>query len=236
VRAIALMWQGRIDEGISGLRGAIGHDVDRCTPRSIGRRCTLALLLNQAGNPDPDMARQLLHDAETLGHPTTLATAHHTYGTVIGPTDPVRALEHQRRAAQLAETTGAALVHGFALAALAALTSVTARDPGAHVRAIADVTAHYLHVDNHTHLRSFARGAIGPLAASGDDEGVLTLDAATSDQPAFGGRGPAIETAVGDAHRRIGVGEGLTRHGAALSDSQLVDWLRDRGNRAARTK
>ena len=183
VRASALMWLGRIDEAINELRTAIGHESDACTPTSIGRRCTLALLLNQAGKPDRVAALQLLRDAETLGIPTALATAHHTYGVMIGTSDPERARHHQRQAVRLAEMTGAALIHGFALAALAALARVTDPDPDSHVRAIADVMAHYLGVGNHTHLRSFARGAIGALAASGDDEGVVTLDAATRASP-----------------------------------------------------
>jgi hypothetical protein len=233
VRAFALMWLGRIEEGIDGLRTAIGHETDPYTPRGIRRRCTLAALLNQAGKPDRDTARQLLEHAENLRNPTTRAYAHHIYGVMIGPTDPVRALHHQRQAAQLAEMTGAALIHGFALAAVASLTSVTASDPRSHVRAIADVMAHYLRVGNHTHLRSFARGAIGPLAACGDDEGVLTLEAATRDQPTFGGLGPVLDDAVLDAHRRIGEGEDQSRQGTAMTDDELVHWLRQRSDRPA---
>jgi tetratricopeptide (TPR) repeat protein len=227
-RASALMWLGRIDEAINELRTAIGHETDACTRTSIGRRCTLALLLKQAGKPDRVAARQLLRDAETLGIPTALATAHHTYGVMIGTTDLERARHHQRQATQLAEMTGAALVHGFALAALEALARATDPHPDSHVRAIADVTVHYLRVGNHTHLRSFARGAIGALAANGDYEGVVTLDAATRNQPAFAGRGPEIEAAIRDAHRQIGEADDFSRHGAAMTDDELVDWLRHR--------
>jgi len=233
VRAAGMMWVGRIEEGISGLRTAIGHETDAPTPRSIARRCTLALILNQAGAPDRDAARQLVADAEALGNPTARATAHHTYGVMIGTTDPVRALHHQRQAAQLAEMTGAALIHGFALAALASLARATDPDPGSHVRAIADVMAHYLRVGNHTHLRSFARGAIGSLAASGDWEGVVTLDAATGDQPAFAGLGHEIEASVRGAHQHTGDAEALSRHGATMTDDELVDWLRHRVTRPA---
>jgi predicted ATPase/DNA-binding SARP family transcriptional activator len=228
-RASGLMWLGRIDEGINGLRTAIGHDTE-CTPRSIAARCTLALLLNHAGEPDRVAARQLLRDAEALGNPTARAAAHHTYGVMLGRSDVMRALHHQREAAQLAEMSGAALIHGFALAALASLAGATGSDPGSHVRAIADVTAHYLRVGNHTHVRSFARGAIGPLAACGDEEGVVTLDAATRDQPAFAGLGAEIEAAIREAHRHIGEADDCTRHGAAMTDDELVDWLRHRAD------
>jgi hypothetical protein len=57
---------------------------------------------------------------------------------------------------------------GFALGALASLATAMGADPGSHLRAITDVTVHYLRVGNHTHLRSFARGArrrAGRLAA-----------------------------------------------------------------------
>ena len=165
-RASGLMWLGRIDEGITGLRTAIGHETKARTARGIACRCTLALLLNQAGAPDHVAARQLLRDADACGNPTARAAAHHTYGVMIGRSDAVRALHHQQEAAHLAEMTGAALIHGFALAALASLARATGSDPGSHVRAIADVTAHYLRVDNHTHVRSFARERDRPARRS----------------------------------------------------------------------
>jgi len=144
-----------------------------------------------------------------------------------------RAVEIQ--VAQLAEMTGAALIHGFALAALASLAEATASDPGS-VQTIADVTAHYLRVDNHTHMRSFARGAVVPLAALGDEEGVVTLDAATRNQAAFAGLGAEIGAAIRNAHRHIGEADDCSRHGAAMTDDELVDWLRHRAAPPAPTR
>jgi hypothetical protein len=62
------------------------------TPRSIAARCTLALLLNQGGEPDRVVGRQLLRDAEALGNPTERAAAHHIYGVTLGRSDVMRPL------------------------------------------------------------------------------------------------------------------------------------------------
>ena len=93
-------------------------------------------------------------------------------------------LEYQRNAAELASTTGAVLIEGFALAVLAA--AIAADDPLARAQAQIDVMRHYLRVGNRTHLRSFGRNLLQPLVALQAYEAAAVVDGATRAQPEFG--------------------------------------------------
>ena len=124
----------------------------------------MALIQNYAGRRDPESVQEILDDARTIAHPSSLAIAHHTAGVVLAGDDPVLAATYQRIAADLAASSHAVLVHGFALAALA--TAESRRDPVRGAHATVDVMRHYGRVGNHTHLRSFGRTIIEPLAAA----------------------------------------------------------------------
>jgi len=223
VRAGSLMWLGRLDDALTALRDAIADEPDRRTAASIRRRSTLALVLNHIGIRDEAVIPQLLDDALALAHPTSLATAHHTAGVVLGAHDRALARRHQTAAAQFAATSGAILIRGFALSALAMSSHLETR---AQVQAIADVTQHYLQVGNHTHLRSFARVAIAPLAATGSWEAVILLDAATRDQPTFRPHADQIIAACAHARDHLRTSDALTHRGEAMTDDELVAWLR----------
>jgi hypothetical protein len=93
-------------------------------------------------------------------------------------------------------------------------------------RATLDVMRHYRRVGNHTHLRSFARAIIEPLAALGSWDAVAIVDAATSDQPTFAeGDERAVEH-VRHARRTLGpTFDPLAARGRSMTDDELVDWL-----------
>ena len=117
-------------------------DVSYLTVNSLG---VLGLILDIAGRPDPPLAQRLLDLAHALGNPTALAMAYQLAGIILGRDQPVLRSEYQRRAAELAEATGAVLIHGFALAGLAAQQT---DDPLRSARAQIDVLNHYLRLGN----------------------------------------------------------------------------------------
>ena len=223
VRAGSLMWLGRLDDAVTALRDAVADEPDRRTAASIRRRSTLALMLNHVGIRDEAAIPQLLEDAIAVGNPSSLAAAHHTAGVVLGARDGTLAHRHQMDAAQFAATSGEILIRGFALSALALSSHL---DHRAQLQAITDVTQHYLQVGNHTHLRSFARVAIVPLAAMSNWEAVVVLDAATQDQPSFRPRRDQIIAACARAREYLGASDALIHRGEAMTDDELVAWLR----------
>ena len=225
LRADALLWLDRLEESVVSLQQAVDADPDPRSPRGMRRRGTLAMVLNHIGRPDRIAADRLFADAVASQHPTSLAAAHHVKGVMLAPDQPERALAHQTVAADLASRSGAVLVHGFALAALAALLT----EPTRRAQAITEVMAHYLRHGNRTHLRSFGRGIIVPLADCRDWEAVVVVDAATREQPAFAGSGDRIDRAVEAAARHLQeIADVHASHGASMTDDELVDWLRAR--------
>jgi hypothetical protein len=184
----------------------------------------LALIQNYAGCRDPRSVQEILDDARTIGHPSSLAVANHTAGVVLAAGDPVLAATYQRIAADLAASSHDVLVHGFALAGLAAAESQ--HDPLRGARATVDVMRHYGRVGNHTHLRSFARAIIEPLAALGNWDAVAIVNAATSDQPTFAEAGERTTAHIRHARRTLGPTiDPLAARGQSMTDDELVDWL-----------
>jgi hypothetical protein len=143
---------------------------------------------------------------------------------VLARGDPVVAATYQRIAADLAASSHHVLIHGFALAGLAAAES--RRDPMRGARATVDVVRHYRRVGNRTHLRSFARAIIEPLATFGCWDAVAIVDAATSDQPTFAEVGERATEHIRHAHRTLGpTFDRLAARGRSMTDDELVDWL-----------
>ena len=182
--AAVLVWLGRLHEADSAATAAVSGQSAEISDATLTRTSTFALIHNLVGRTDPDVVRRLVDDAVAYGNPTCLAMAWHTAGVILGRDDPVLGLEYQRNAAQLASTTGAILVEGFALAVLAAATA--ADDPLGGARAQIDVMRHYLRVGNRTHLRSFGRNLLRPLVALQAYEAAAVVDGATRAQPEFG--------------------------------------------------
>ena len=110
-----------------------------------------------------------------------LALALHVAGLVLSRDNHELGVEYHREAARLAAETGAKLIEGYALTALA--STLARQNPAAGARALVDVMAHYLRVGNRNHLRSFGRSLIRPLIEIGLDEAAAVVDGATSDQP-----------------------------------------------------
>ena len=223
-KAGALMWLRRLDEAVAAATAAVDGEADRLSARSVTRRSTLALIENYAGHRRPEFAQEILDDALTIAHPSSLAVAHHTAGVVLAARDPVLAASYQRIAADLAASSHAVLYHGFALAALAAAESQ--RDPVRGAHATVDVMRHYRRVGNHTHLRSFGRALIERLAAVGSWDAVAILDAATSDQPSFGELGERTPEHIRHARQALGPAfDPLAARGQSMTDDELLDWL-----------
>jgi predicted ATPase len=223
-KAAPLMWLGRLDAAVAAATAAVDAEASRLSARSIGCRSRLALIQNYAGRPDPEFVRRIVADARTTDHPSSLAIAYHTAGAVLARGDPVLAATYQRAAADFAASSHDVLVHGFALAGLAA--AETRRDPLRGARATVDVMRHYGRVGNHTHLRSFARAIIEPLAALDSWDAVAIVDAATSDQPTFAEIGEKAAEHVRRARRTLGqTFDPLATRGRSMTDDELVDWL-----------
>jgi hypothetical protein len=143
---------------------------------------------------------------------------------VLAAGDPVLAATYQRIAADLAASSHAVLTHGFALSGLAA--AETRRDPLRGARATLDVMRHYGRAGNHTHLRSFARGMIEPLATLGSWEAVASVDTATSDQPTFVDIGERTAEHVRHAQESLGpTFDPLATRGRSMTDDELLHWL-----------
>jgi hypothetical protein len=224
MRANGLLWPDRIDESVACIRAAVAADTHPCSARGMQRRGILALILNHAGRPDARVGARLLADAVAAQHPSSMALAHHVQGVLLAQHDPATALTHQEHAAELAAASGAVLVHGLALAALA----VGHRDPRKRARAIVDVMAHFLRHGNRAHLRSFGRSLIGPFAELDDWTAIVIIDAATRDQPSFGPEAARLHDTVRRAAARLGDTPDLVRDGSAMSDDALVLWTRQR--------
>ena len=185
----------------------------------------LGLILNIAGRPDPPLAQRLLDLAHALGNPTALAGAYHTAGIILGRDQPVLRSDYQRRAAELAEASGAVLIHGFALASLAAQQT---DDPVGSARAQLDVLNHYLLVGNRAHLRAFSRNLLRSLITVGAHEAAAVVDGATSDQPELAELAAGRATRIAEARHALGSDyAAAAARGAAMTDDELVAYLDD---------
>ena len=222
--AAALVWLGRLDEADTAATAAVSGQTAEITDATLTRTSTFALIHNLVGRTDPDMVRRLVDDAMTYGNPTCLALAWHTAGVILGRDDPVLGLEYQRNAAELASTTGAVLIEGFALAVLAAATADD--DPLAGARAQIDVMRHYLRVGNRTHLRSFGRGLLRPLVTLQAYEAAAIVDGATRAQPELGELAAARAVNTTAAKTALGPSyPAAAERGAAMTDDELVAYL-----------
>jgi predicted ATPase/DNA-binding SARP family transcriptional activator len=227
IKAAALVWLGRFDEAVESASAAVDRQTAEVTYATLLQVSVLALILNAVGRPQPQLAQQLLDDAKTVGNPTGLALALHTAGVILGDTDPQRSVNYQRQAVEVAASTGAVLIEGFALATLAGHASED--DPLGSARAHHDVVAHYLRVGNRTHLRGFARGLIRPFVSAGCHHAAAVVDGATSDQPELGEL-EATRSALLDTARKALGGDNYrdaAEHGATMTDDELVAFLDD---------
>ena len=100
LRAGALLFLGRIGEGVAAGADAVG-DPPRLESNGDLRRMAASLLMrNITEGPDVPAALDLLARAKG-GSLTIHAFALHVAGMAIGPTDPRAAVEYQRAAADL---------------------------------------------------------------------------------------------------------------------------------------
>jgi predicted ATPase/DNA-binding SARP family transcriptional activator len=223
-RASALVWLGRTSDAVAAANASAADDQWPPRPASLDRLLVAVLIRNVTGDPDPAMAVRLLEEARAVGHPTTLALALHAVGAIVVRDDDAVAAEYQREAARLAAETGAKLIEGFALSALAG--TLARNDPAAGARAEVDVMAHYLRLGNRNHLRSFGRSLVRILIELGLDEAAAVLDGATSDQPEFTEMITGNPTHIDTARARLGPGyDTAFAQGAAMTDDELVAYL-----------
>jgi hypothetical protein len=154
------------------------------------------------------------------------ALALHTAAVVQGPADRPLAIARNQRAVDLARTSGAVLIEGMALAALAVLEADVA--PASGARAQVEVMAHYLALGNQAHLRGFGRAIIVPLVECGALEAAAVVDGATrGDGTVLPTLIDAIEEAIDVAKHELGLGYELAaRRGELMTGDELVDHAR----------
>jgi hypothetical protein len=227
IKAAALVWLGRFDEAVESASAAVDGQMAEVSYATVTYLSVLALILNLVGRPDPQLAQRLLDDARSVGNPTGLALALHTAGVIVGDTDHQRSVDYQRQAVEVAASTGAVLIEGFALATLAGHASDD--DPVHSARAHLDVVTHYLRVGNHTHLRGFARALIRPFVSAGCHHAAAVVDGATSDQPELGELEATRSTLLATARSALGADDfrATAARGAAMTDDELVAYLND---------
>jgi hypothetical protein len=182
------------------------------------------LMRNITEGPDVPAALDLLARAKG-GSLTIHAFALHVAGMAIAPTDQRAAVEYQRAAADLSAVVGSALVHGFALVALASF-KVDA-EPAESVRRYAQVMAHYLEAGNRVHLLEFARGSVIPLAECGAWEAAATVEGATRSSALFQTTlGEPLQDAIRRGREAIGDQYGVcAARGGTMSDDELVAYM-----------
>ena len=190
-RAGALILLERAEESIESAAAAVGDPPDFGSGRTLRRQATWLLLRNLTHGPDIDAALELLAHAKT-SNVTTHALALHVVGAMLASTDRRAAVDYQRAAVDLSGSIGSALVHGFALHALAVAEAQD--NPREGVRRYADMLTHYLRLGNRTHLREFARGSVVPLVDCQQWEAAATVQ---GDDP----RLSPLPAHAGEAHR-----------------------------------
>jgi hypothetical protein len=223
-RASALVFLGRFDEGVATAATAVGDPPRLESHGDVRRMGSYLLMRNLLHGPDVAAALDLLAHARN-GSLTAHALALHVVGMSIAATDPSAAAEYQRAAADLSATVGSALVHGFALVALAA--AEVEADPVESVRRYAGVMSHYLQVGNRVHLREFARGSVISLAGCKAWEAAATVEGATRASALFQTTlGEPLHDAIRRGRDAIGDDyEVCAARGAAMTDEELVAYL-----------
>jgi predicted ATPase len=223
-RANALIYLGRPDDADAAATAAVDAGADDAGGDALGRVAVMLLIRNVAGRPEPEAARQLLERAVTSS-PTAHATALHV-AAVVGAVDRSAAIAWNRQAAQLAATSGAVLIQGIALSALANLEAAV--DPANGARSYVAAMAHYLRVGNRAHLKGLGRGIIGPLVACRAHEAAAAVDGATRSQALLA---PArvtsdLDEAIAEARAALGTSYDAAVHrGEKLTDDELVHYL-----------
>jgi len=223
-RAGALILLDRAEESIDAAAAAVGDPPDLDSGRTLRRQATWLLLRNLTHGPDIEAALELLTHAKT-SNVTTHATALHVVGVMLASTDRHAAVDYQRAAADLSGSIGSALVHGFALHALAVAGAED--DPREGVRRYADMLTHYLRLGNRTHLREFARGSVIPLVDCQQWEAAATVEGATRASAHFlPTLGEPIGRAVSRARDMIGDEfEAAADRGAVMTDEELAAYV-----------
>ena len=223
-RATPLVLLERAEESIDAAAAAVGDPPDFGSVGALRRLAMLLLLRNLTHGPDIDAALDLLAHAKT-SNVTVHATALHVVGVMLASTDRRAAVEYQRAAVDLSGAIGSALVHGFALGALAIAEAED--DPAEGVRRYADMLTHYLRLGNRTHLREFARGSVIPLVDCQQWEAAATVEGATRASAHFL---PTLGELLGRAVSRVRdmIGEefdAAADRGAAMTDEELVAYV-----------
>jgi tetratricopeptide (TPR) repeat protein len=223
----ALLFLGRLDEAETVASAAIRLPRDDPDAFTLGHIAALLLTLNHLGKPDLEMALQLLEQASTSS-PSARAVALHTAGVLLDADDLALAIRYNQEAVELAAASGALLIEGFALDALAEFES----QPADAARRFVDVMAHYLRVGNRTHLRSFGRSIIESLVRCGAYEAAAVVEGATRgaivfNRPASDVTNP-VDAAIDRAREQLGAAyDSTARRGAHMTDDELVHYLRD---------
>jgi hypothetical protein len=224
-RATALTFLGRLSEAEAAATAAVEGAAGAADHTTVELAATMLLIGNLAGHPDPAHASELLSRAATCG-PSMQALTLHTAAVVQGPVDRPLAIARNQRAVDLARTSGAVLIEGFALNALAVLEADVA--PASGARAQVEVMAHYLAVGNHAHLRGLGRAIIVPLVECGAFEAAAVVDGATRDKAAvLPTLIESIEEAIDIARHEVGTRYELAaRRGELMTGDKLVDHAR----------
>ena len=210
---------------------AVGDPPDFGSVRRSRRLATWLLLRNLTHGPDIDAALDLLAHAKT-SNVTMHALALHVVGVMLASTDRRAAVDYQRAAVDLSGAIGSALVHGFALDALAVAEAED--DPAEGVRRYADMLTHYLRVGNRTHLREFARGSVIPLVDCQQWEAAATVEGATRASAHFlPTLGEPIGRAVSRARDMIGDEFDVAAVSRRSDDRRGARRLREHGGRRA---
>jgi hypothetical protein len=224
IRAYALVFLGRFAEAEAAATEGVRAPRDIGSTQALRRLCTLQLIRCITEGLGEESARELLELADSAS-PSVHALALHTAGMIYKSIDPARALALQEEAVELGTATGAELVVGFALVAVA--SSEAEHDPAGGVRRYAHLMAHYLRVGNRTHLREFARGAVSPLARCEQWEAAATVEGATRSSELFRMTvaGPVADA---EAKSRAALAERYdtaAARGAAMTDDDLVRFM-----------
>jgi len=143
---------------------------------------------------------------------------------IVAVDDRAVKIDYQQQALELAVSSGAALIEGFARVSLATLEAQA--DPISGAKRYVDVMAHYLRVGNHAHLRSFGRALIVPLVDCRAYEPAATIEAATRNDAVLVSAGATTVNAIARARAQLGhaYATAATR-GEKMSDDELVRYL-----------
>ena len=223
-RANALAFLGRLGEAELAATAAVEPLADARDRANLGRTATMLLIRNLAGHPDPALARQLLTCAEGAG-PSMHASALHTASVIREPDDHFLDIARNQRAVELSRASGAVLIEGIALSALAILEAAV--DPAVGAARQVEVMARYLSVGNGAHLRGFGRGTIVALVDCGAHEAAAVVDGATRTAAAIlPTLANPVKEAINRAHNELGsMYDTAANSGEQMTDDELVHYL-----------